>query len=202
MKLYRDIEQGTPEWHALRAGRFTASDAQSIGAEGKGLETLAFEKVAEIKTGKSKESYTNDDMERGHQLEAEARNSYEIETGNTVEQIAFAELDEMIGASPDGLVGEDGLIEIKCPSDVVYTRYLYTGDVDPKYYAQMQMQMYVTGRKWCDYVVYNPNFERSIVIKRVEIDENAQYKIQHGLKAGVELVKKILEKIWTTNPGL
>ena len=124
MKIH-NIDQNTPEWHALRLGKFTASNAQAIANNGKGLETLCFEKVAEILTGKAKESYTNDDMQRGNDLEEMARNSYELETGIVVKRVGFIEKSDRIGCSPDGLIAEDGLQEIKCKNDANFVRYLF-----------------------------------------------------------------------------
>jgi exodeoxyribonuclease (lambda-induced) len=120
---------------------------------------------------------------------------YEIETGNTVTEVGYCQLDDYSGCSPDGFIGEDGLIEIKCPCDSVFVRYLYDKKVDPKYYAQMQMQMLVTGRKWCDYVVFNQNFEKSIVIKRIELDEESQVKLNFGLEQGKTKIKEIVKNI-------
>ena len=186
-----NCQQGTAEWSVARLGKFGGTDAQAVMTAGKGLETLAFEKVVEIMTGKSKESYTNPDMDRGHELEMSARNMYEIETGNTVTEVGYCQLDDYSGCSPDGFIGDDGLVEIKCPRNDVFVRYLYDKKVDPKYYAQMQMQMYVTGRKWVDYVVFNPNFKKSIIVKRIEIDEESQVKLCSGLAQGITKIKEI-----------
>lgn len=190
-----NCDQGTPEWFACRLGKFTASDAQTIGCNGKGLETLVYEKLAEIITGKPKESYSNDDIERGHQLEMEARDSYTIDTGNTVECVGFCELDEYTGASPDGFVNGEGLVEIKCPNNVTFVRYMIDKKIDPKYYSQMQMQMYVTDRRWCDYVVYNPNFPTPVITRRVERDELSIEKIKLGIASGIEMLKNLQSKL-------
>lgn len=197
MKLHNCI-QGSPEWHELRK-RLTASEAQSIAAQGKGLDTLCMETVARMFSKAEPINYTNEDMERGHLLENEARGSFEIETGLMVEEVGFVEMDEYVGASPDGLTSDDGLIEIKCPSDKIYTEYLYTEKIDPKYFAQMQMQMLVTERKHCWYVVYNPNFEKSIVIKRVDWDQTMIDKIVKGLEIGRAKIKDIYGTIQTKN---
>jgi hypothetical protein len=85
-------------------------------------------------------------------------------------------------------------MEIKCPNNVTFTRFLYDKKVDPKYLYQMQFQMWATDRKWCDYVVYNPNFENSCVITRVDRDEEVIGKIKAGVEKGKELLCQILEK--------
>jgi len=198
MKIH-DVQQGTEEWHQLRLGRFTASDAQAIATNGKGLETLVFEKVAETITGKTKEPYTNTDMERGKELEEMARNSYELETGIIVKKIGFVEVSEHIGCSPDGTIEADGMQEIKCPNDANYAKYLFSEKVDPAHYWQMQMQMHCMDRKWCDYVVFNPNFTgKTITIVRVNRNEEDLKKLIEGLNKGVELKNQILKKIGTT----
>ena len=195
MKIYNDLEQGTEEWHTVRLGKFTASDAYAIASNGKGLETLCFEKVAEIKTGKTKESYTNGDIDRGKELESLARSSYEVETGIVATQVGFIEEDERVGCSPDGLVEDNGLVEIKCKSDSNYVKYLYDGKIDPAHEWQMQMQMLITGRKWVDYVVFNPNFEKTVSIVRVKRNEESIKALQAGIAKGKETVEKILAKI-------
>jgi len=189
-----NVTQGTQEWFDCRLGHFTASNAQAIANNGKGLETLVFEKVAEKLTGKQKESYTNPDIERGHELEGMARSNYEIETGSKVVEAGFCELDEFVGCSPDGFVGDDGLVEIKCKNDANYVKYLYEKKVDSEYEWQMQMQMYVCNREWCDYVVFNENFNK-FKIHRIDRDEAKIEKIKEGLKKGIEMMNKIMEEI-------
>lgn len=196
MKIYNDLQQGTEEWLKVRLGKFTASSASTIAVNGKGLETLIFEKAEELISGQIKEGYKNADMLRGNELEPKARNLYELETENIVNQVGFVELDEYIGCSPDGMIGNDGLMEVKCPTFRVYYDYLTTGLVDKGYMWQMQMQMYVTERKWCDYVVYNPLFKKTpIIIKRIERDENAINKLQVGLEMGKAKLQSIIERI-------
>lgn len=194
MKIH-DVKQGSDEWFALRLGKFTCSDAQAIATNGKGLETLAFTKVAEILTKKSAESYTNEAMERGKELEEMARDSYEIQTQNLVNQVGFIEHSEFVGGSPDGMINEDGLVEIKCPTDRVFVEYLYYKKIDPKYRLQMQMQMYITGRKWCDYVVFSPNFPDRVQVVRVLRNDLDIENLMTGLAKGEELVKNILAKL-------
>lgn len=195
MKIYNDLTQGTDEWIQVRLGKFTASKAQAIKTNKKGLDTLVFEKVAEILINKPLDSYKNEAMENGNLTEDEARQIYELQTGSKVEQVGFIELNEYVGCSPDGLVGEDGLVEIKCPTPRVFTEYLYSGKVDPKYYAQIQMQLYVTDRKWCDYCVYHPDFKSGLQVQRIERDEKMIEKIKIGLENGIGQIKEKCQKI-------
>lgn len=195
MKIITDFEQGSDEWFAYKMGKFGASNASAIATAGKGLETLCFEKVAEKLTGKKNSDYKNEAMENGMETEELARNSIELEYGKPIKQVGLIEMNEDVICSPDGLVDEDGLIEIKCPTNRVYAEYLYFKKIDPKYIAQMQMQMLVSGRQWCDYAVFNPNFEKSLVIVRVERDDLFIEKLQAGLDNGIARVKEILASI-------
>ena len=194
--IIHKVVQGSEEWFALKLGKLSASEAQAISANGAGLDTLVYKLVAERLSGAREDSYTNPDLERGIKQEDTARSSYEMETGNKVEQVGFCQPEENddIGASPDGLVGKDGLVEIKCVRGSVYVKLLYTKKIDTAYVWQMQMQMLVTGRKWVDYVVFNENFSDLIII-RVERDEEAIAKIQKGLDAGIELINKIIGRV-------
>jgi hypothetical protein len=196
VKIYEDLKQNTPEWLAVRLGKFTASDAQAIGNSGPGLMTLCFEKAAEILTGKIAEGYTNADMERGHELEEMARNSYELLTGVQVKQVGFIEADEMVGCSPDGLIKEDGIQEIKCKNDVNFARFLFEKKIDPAHEWQMQMQLLVSGRQYVDYVLFNPNFnDRSTVVTKIARDEIMIKKLEAGLAKGKEQLAAILAEI-------
>jgi len=194
MKIVKDLKQGSNEWLKLRLGRFGSTDAQAVATNGKGLETLCYQKVAEIMTGKGKENYTNEDMERGNLLEGMARSSYSIETGNIVDEVAYFDFNENVGGSPDGLVGTDGLIEIKCPKDANFIKYLYQKKIDTKYIWQIQHLLYISDRKWCDFIVFNENLDK-INIKRVERDETKIAKIKAGLEVGSKKIQDILKKI-------
>jgi exodeoxyribonuclease (lambda-induced) len=191
------VEQNSDAWFEARLGKLTASDAHAIMTAGKGLETLVWEKVGETLTGKPKQSFVNEVMEKGHELEMEARNNYEITTGNLVKTTGFHVLDDLpdVGCSPDGLIGEDGLVEIKCPTPAIYARFMYENVIDPKYKAQIQMQMWITKRKWCDFVVYNPDFEKSTIITKYKRDEEIIDKIAGGVAKGVAQLHEILEKL-------
>ena len=198
--IIHNIEQGSPEWFAVRKLKLTASKADAIATAGKGLETLCSDLVAEAYSKAEPERYTNDAMERGNILEAEARGMYEaLNDFVQVQEVGFVEYNKFVGCSPDGLVGDDGLVEIKCPQDKTYANYLITGDIDSKYSWQMQMQMLVTGRKWCDYVVYNPNYAKSCVIVRVEADKDKQEKLLKGFAKGEEILTSMIEKMEKAN---
>ena len=139
-----NFEQHSDEWYNIRLGKFTASKAATIATAGTGLETLCFDLAAEILTKKKKDTYSNAAMEQGNELEATARTLFELQTGKKVEQVGFVEIDEFSGCSPDGLTDDAG-VEIKCPQDSTYAKYLYDEKIKPEYYAQMQMQMLFCG---------------------------------------------------------
>ena len=190
MKIY-NFEQRTEDWYNIRKGKMTASNAETIIANGKGLETYIYNLMAEYYSSAEKENYINADMQRGIDLEPEARLEFEFYTDLDVQEVGFIEYNEFIGVSPDGLVGDDGLIEIKCPNDSIYFKLLLSNNIKPEYIAQMQMQMYVTDRQYCYFVSYNPNFEKSLYIKKINRDEEMIDKLKKGLERGTELIKEI-----------
>lgn len=190
MKIH-NFEQRTEDWYNIRKGKMTASNADTIIANGKGLETYIYNLMAEYYSSAEKENYINADMQRGIDLEPEARLEFEFYTDLDVQEVGFIEYNEFIGVSPDGLIGDDGLIEIKCPNDSVYFKLLLSDNIKPEYIAQMQMQLYVTDRQYCYFVSYNPNFEKSLYIKKITRDEEMIEKLKKGLDKGTELIKEI-----------
>jgi len=196
MKIHKELDQGTEAWKEVRKNKFTASNAQAIASAGAGLTTYCYEIMAEKYSSALKETYTNEHTERGNILEPDARTLYELTTNQNVQQVGFVEMNEHVGCSPDGLVGEDGLIEIKCPSDVMkHMKLLFNGEseIDSAYIWQMQMQLLVCERKWCDFVSYNPNFEKALVVYRIYPDQEKFDKLQKGLEKGIETLKNFEE---------
>lgn len=197
---YHDVEQRTPTWHLLRQKYpLTASNAQAIGNMGKGLETLVYEILGAKYSLEKKEKLSNEHLERGIELEPIARELYELETGNEVKEIGFVtnEKYELAGASPDGLVNDDGLLEIKAFDDTKHFILTLEKDfeIEPKYHWQMQMQMLITERSWCDFVAYNQNYKKSLLIKRVFADSTMQEELMLGITKGAKLLKEIEDKI-------
>lgn len=201
MKIYPNLQQKSDEWLRVRSGKLTASNALAIATGGKGLQTLCLETAAEYYSAAVKKQFENEHIQRGNELEDEARTIYEMETGNEVYTVGFVELNEYVGCSPDGILKDEPIgIEIKCPSDRVYLDVLLNKTIDPKYYAQMQMQMHICDFKACDYTVYNPNFEQQpIVILRVYPDEEFRKKLIKGLDKGIEIIKDLHEKMRKVN---
>lgn len=193
MKIYKDIEQGSDEWFAIRKGKGTASHATAIGNNGKGLDTYVKEVASEYFSSGEKEQFSNKHTDRGNELEPIARSIYELETGRTVEQIGFAEYNEFIGCSPDGLV-EDGMIEIKSMDDKGYFNFLLEQEIDSGYIWQCQMNMLILDKKWCDFIAYNPNYKKSTVIKRILPDEEKFAKLKEGFKSFEIKIKELINK--------
>lgn len=204
MIKFHKCDQKSPEWYKLRQEHpLTASEAQAIGNQGKGLETLVWTKLSEKYSTAEVDNYSNKDLERGNELEPQARSLYELETSNTVEEVGFVTNDKIskyCGASPDGLVGKDGLVEIKCFEDKKHFRMSLEEDfeIESGYIWQMQMQMLITGRKWVDFVAYCPNYKKSLLIKRILPDKEMQDKIKTGLAMGEKIIKEIENKIKIT----
>ena len=200
MMQIHDVEQKSKEWLALRRQYpLTASDALAIKTGGAGLETIVWTKLAELYSSGEAEQFSTKDTERGNDAEPTARALYSLETGLEVKEVGFITNDEIsavAGCSPDGLVGEEGLWEGKSFADAKHFRMTVEGiEIENKYMAQMQFQMLITGRKFCDFCAYNPNYKQSLLIKRVEADEEMHKAIIEGLKKGEALIKKIKEKI-------
>jgi putative phage-type endonuclease len=174
------IEQGTPEWFAQRLGKVTASRIADIMAKTKtGVSAsrgnYLAQLVAERLTGQASETFKNGAMQHGTETEPMARMAYEAETGQIVTEVAMIQHPtiEMSGASPDGLVGVDGLVEIKCPNTSTHIATLLSDKAPSGYIPQMMWQMACTGRQWCDFVSFDPRMpeDMQLFIKRVNRDD-------------------------------
>jgi len=163
-----DLEQRSDEWRLIRRGRFTGTDAGLLLTEGTkrddrlgvGVETALYLKCAELVSDYQPQEFEKYELRIGREREPEAVERYEdLIFPESVTPCGFVEIGDYFGFSPDGLVGRDGYIEIKCPQAPEYFRYLMTGEINRDYVAQMQWGLWITGRKWCDHVVYNPDFK-------------------------------------------
>ncbi len=174
------IEQGTDEWFAARAGKVTASQIAAVLSKGRGSAPSATranymaQLVAERLSGQAQQGFSNATMQWGTETEPQARLAYEFFTGMTVEQVGFVDHPSLegTGASPDGLVGDKGLVEIKCPNTATHIQTLLGAKIDRKYLLQMHWQMECTRREWCDFVSYDPRMpvEMQLHVQRVECD--------------------------------
>ena len=197
-----DIKQGTDEWHRAKNLKLSASKATAIMANGKGLKSLVRELLTKHYSSGAHQAYTNEfsnrHIERGNEYEASARMIYELETGNKVTEVGLVEMGEYVAVSPDGLVGEEGLLEIKNINDKDFLELIINKKIDSNHRNQMQMQLYVTGRKWCDYFVFNPNFNPNYFMVRIYPDMEEFSRLIAGIKHGEQLIrteKAMLDKI-------
>jgi putative phage-type endonuclease len=174
------IEQGTDEWFAIRIGKVTASRVADLLAKTKSgysasRDNYMAQLVCERLTGQKGESFTNAAMQHGTDTEPLARLAYEVSQNVLVDQVGFVPHPsiKMAGASPDGLVGDDGLLEIKCPNTATHIETLLSETVPTKYFTQMQFQMACTGRMWTDFVSFDNRLpeELQLFVKRVPRDE-------------------------------
>lgn len=206
MIIYNDVEQGSDEWHKLRLGCITASRFKDVlsGGQGKTRLTYMREVCAEILTCEKVEGFTNEYMQWGVETEPQAKDFYTLKTGNDIENISFikAEPTEFpivgVGCSPDGLIGDNGLIEIKCPKTTTQIETFLSGEMPSRYTAQVQGQLWVSGREWCDFVSFDPriNGESSFFCTRVFRDEgyisklsDAVYLFRYDAAKMLELLK-------------
>lgn len=171
------IKQGTDEWYAARLGVVTASNFKAIITKGSGKTRANYMRrlAHEIITGHlAPQNFESAAMQRGNALEPDARNAYQQKTGQTVREVGIAYLNEhkRIAASPDGLIADEGGLEIKCPLPHTHEKYLIDGKIPRIYVPQVQGSLWVTGRKWWDFVSYAPEFKRDTMIHRIYRDES------------------------------
>ena len=198
-----DCAQGTDEWLNARLGIATASNFSKVvtneGSKSKQFNQYAFQLASEIITEFQEESYSNAAMIRGNELEPEARKEYQESTLSVVKQTGFMLCDHY-GYSPDGLIGDDGLIEIKCPSQAIHAKYMFNNKLPAEYKAQVQGGLLVSARKWCDFVSYHPGFEYKyrLFVIRVYRDDEFIEKLEIALNQLDELKRDIVSGIRNT----
>ena len=202
--MSEEIIQRTDAWQQARCGKVTASKVADILAKTKSgpaasRKNYLAQLVCERLTGVKAEGFKSAEMQWGIDHEAEARALYVTQTFNEVKEVGFVDHPsvKMAGCSPDGLVGDDGLIEVKCPNTATHIETLISGEADKKYFAQMQMQMACTGRKWCDFVSYDPRLpvDLMLFIKRVPRDEAYIAEMEAEITAFLAELDETVEKL-------
>jgi putative phage-type endonuclease len=196
------MEQRSEEWFQARLGLVTASRVADVLAKIKSGESASrrnykIQLVSERLTGERQETYINQAMQDGIDREQFARDRYVQQFGE-VEEVGFVKHPTLeAGASPDGMVGDDGIIEIKCPMGSTHTETLMTQDIPSKYVPQVQFQLLVTGRKWCDFVSYNPMFPEhlQVFVKRIEADPAYQQELEAEVKQFLKEVDDVINKL-------
>lgn len=175
IEIFTDIEQGTEVWRQIRCGLPTASMFATVMAKGRGggdsatRRTYLYKLAGEIITGEPAESYSNGYMERGHALEDAARQTYGFVTDTEPSLVGFIR-NGRAGCSPDSLVGDNGMLEIKTKSPHIMIDVILKDNVPPEHKAQVQGQIWISEREWCDVCIYWPRMP--LVIKRVHRDED------------------------------
>lgn len=200
------MEQGSTEWRLARCGKLTASRFAHVmnvlkdGSPGANRRELVTQLAIERLTGVPVDGYENDAMRRGRELEAEARAAYEADTGELVEQVAFVNHPEMdfVGVSPDGLLGDDGLLEIKCPANMAkHLEALRANEHAREYRWQLQGQLWVTHRKWVKAVSYDPRFPTHLrlAVAHVGRDEKAIRELAEACVKANDEINEILYQL-------
>lgn len=199
------IVQGSPEWFAQRVGKLTASRMADVLATTKSgpsasRKNYLAQLVAERMTGQPAESFSNAAMTWGTEHEPLARAEYEILTDYSVEQVSFVDHPdiEWCGASPDGLVLDGGLVEIKCPNTATHIEYLLAGKPPVKYQPQMLLQLACTGREWCDFVSYDPRMpeEHRLFVARFKPKRDEILAVE---QAAIEFLAEVEQTIQKLN---
>lgn len=193
--------QGTQEWLSERAGCATASRFADVLATIKTGEAASrrgyrMQLVTERLTGNPVTGYTNAAMQWGTDTEPYAREAYETETGSLVIQTGFIKnlFVPWCGASPDGFVEGDGLVEIKCPESTTHLEWMEAGKVPAKHVPQIQGQMWVTDRQWCDFVSYDPRFPSNLQLFIVRVPRDEEY-IKNLEKQVKEFLVEVAESV-------
>lgn len=209
--IHHEIEQGTQEWHALRCGRFTGTSCAKILGTKAAKEAHIYDKACEISIGTKSDSDENINgihINRGKLYEDPARNAYikynaELLLDDPVTVPGFVASGEYIGYSPDGFVGNDGLIEIKIPDSNNYFRQALEiknkgiAAIPKDYYLQMQFGLLVCQKQWVDYVIYSPKHEisgKALFVQKVLPDDKIQEEICDALESAITQMQKLIEE--------
>ncbi len=196
-----DIEQGTDAWFDIKLGKVSASPISNCMMKDStaGFRNYRAKLVAERLTGTHAESFTSSDMQWGIDQEEFARAAYEMFSLNDVQEVGFVDHASIqnFGCSPDGLVGDDGLVEIKCPKTATHMDYLIAGIMPKDYVKQVQTQLSCTGRQWCDFVSYDPRMpiELQLFVVRVERDDEMIADIEKAAVGFLGCVSDMVESM-------
>lgn len=200
MQIIKNIEQGSIEWLNLRLSKATASNFDKIitstGKPSASASDYVEELAGEYFMEKAEEGYKNETMIRGNELEEEARQLYQERNLVNVEEVTIMTCEDW-AYSPDGLVGNEGLIEIKCPLSKTHTKYILENKLPTKYKAQVQGGLYISGRKWCDFVSYNPSFKDDFKLFTVRVyrDEDFIQSLERELIKITEKKKELINQL-------
>jgi putative phage-type endonuclease len=193
-----EFEQQSPEWFAFRCGRPSSSNFSKIvttkGERSKSAKEYLYKLAGEKVTGEKEQGHTSEAMQYGIDTEDEARAVYELISGLEVLEVGTCTDDnERYCSSPDGMIGEDGLLEIKCPKPNTHVKYLLDDKLPTTYFQQVQGQLWVTGRDWCDFFSYCKGMKPFIV--RVFPDKDFHEKLETELNKFCDELDEIVKQI-------
>lgn len=204
------MEQRTAQWFQARLGKVTASNVYNvISKTAKGTPTSKYDDykiklITERLTGQTSPYYETEDMRWGIEHEEDALKEYAFIYDTEITQCGFIQHPtiKMAGASPDGLIDKDGLIEIKCPRSTTHMRFFIDNEIKPEYLAQMQFQMACTERKWCDFISYDPRFTNKashlrMKVKRIYRDDKQIKEINQSVEAFLAEIEQEIQRIST-----
>jgi len=196
--IIHDCIQGPDDWYKLRLGKVTASCfGKAIAAgQGKTRKTYMIQLIAERLTQEPQDGFSNAVMQRGSEIEPYAREYYKLLNDVSIQEVGFVERNGCIGASPDGLVGSEGLIEIKCPLPTTHILTLIDDKVPTIHKPQIQGQLWVCEREWCDFVSYDPRVsQRPFFCERVYRDDAYIKELHIKIQMFVTEMNEIMEKL-------
>ena len=194
--IVHTIEQRSKEWYQLRCGKFTASTfAKLMGKKtNKGYQDEIYRVAYETLTDEPvSNGCVNAAMQHGIDTEPEARLWYEKHENVFVEEVGFIERNEFVGVSPDGLVDDNGVLEIKCPQYNTQIDYLLKHWLPSEYKWQVQGLLWVSEREWCDFLSYHPKLDKLLV--RVRRDESAIKELETRINEVIEETKEVINKL-------
>lgn len=195
------MEQRTEDWYKARLGKVTASRVASVLAKKDSATRADYltDLVLERLTGNPTEMFVSSAMQWGTDTEPQARMAYEAHTNNLVDEVGFIDHPTIanFGCSPDGMVGQEGLIEIKCMSSKNAIETLIAGKAPTKYIPQMQTQMAVMNRQWCDFVSFDPRLPEDLQLFVIRVDRDDEYiaKLEEEVTAFLEEVELTVIKL-------
>ncbi|MDT8419374.1 MAG: YqaJ viral recombinase family protein [Desulfuromonadales bacterium] len=199
------IEQRTEEWFAARLGKVTASKINDVmarlknGGEAATRKNYRVQLAVERLTGQKTETFTNGAMQWGIDQEPFAREAYEFIAGTAVEQVGFVDHAHlpMAGCSPDGLIGSDGMCEIKCPNTATHVEWMLAGTIPAEHVNQMLFQMDCCRRQWCDFVSYDPRMpiDLQLFVRRLHRDDAAIEKIRYEVISILDDVAQLVAQL-------
>ena len=195
--IIHNMVQGTPEWDVVRMGLITGSRLTAVISGGKARPEYMEEIVDEIKYGIRKEHCVTTAMNEGTAREPLARYRYSKLFGVAVQEIGFYQMSDRVGISPDGMVGDDGLVEIKCPQEKSFQNYLDNAKkLVSTYKWQVQGQLWVTDRKWCDMFAWRPERAKDFVRIRAERNEKDIKVLSAGVAQFIKELNVKLNEDW------